>query len=74
MTVTEWAQKNGFDRSAVYSVLLGKTAGLRGSSRRVAEALGLGQLVEDRFIQSLERTNHTNQLPAGEIHEKPLIK
>lgn len=74
MTVTEWAQKNGFDRTVVYSVLLGKTVGLRGSSRRVAEALGLGKMVEVKFNQSLQKATDSNPLPIGDVHGKPLTK
>lgn len=39
--VSEWAEKNGFPRDAVYRVLNGFTPCKRGQSHAIAVALGL---------------------------------
>lgn len=40
-SVTEWATTHGFKREQVYAVLNGRTDGRRGTSHRIAVALGL---------------------------------
>jgi len=39
--ITEWARKNGFCTAAVYQVLNGFLKGNRGTSHKIAVALGL---------------------------------
>ena len=41
ISVTDWAKQNGFRPQQVYALLNGKTRGVRGSSHRVAVALGV---------------------------------
>jgi gp16 family phage-associated protein len=41
VSVSDWAKSHGFRPSEVYALLSGKTRGTRGSSHRVAVALGL---------------------------------
>lgn len=41
MTVTQWAQDNGFPREAVYRVLNGITKAKYGQSHEIAVKLGL---------------------------------
>jgi gp16 family phage-associated protein len=41
VSVTDWAKKNGFPRSAVYAALSEKTRGFRGQAHLIALALGL---------------------------------
>jgi len=41
LTVTEWAIANGFSREQVYAFLAGRTKGKRGTTHRLAIALGV---------------------------------
>lgn len=41
ISITEWAQSNGFSRAAVYAVLNGRMTGHRGQGHSIAVALGL---------------------------------
>lgn len=41
VSVTDWAQKHGFSRQIVYSLLSGRTRGNRGVAHAAAVALGL---------------------------------
>ncbi len=41
LTVADWARSKGFRPAAVYSVLRGDTVGARGTSYRIAVALGM---------------------------------
>ena len=41
VTVTAWARKHGFSALTVYSVLSGRTQGLRGEAHQIAVALGM---------------------------------
>lgn len=41
VSVSDWAKAHGFRPNEVYALLNGKTRGARGSSHRVAVALGL---------------------------------
>jgi len=43
LTISQWAAKHGFKPREVYSVLAGKTTGVRGRAHDVAVALGLKQ-------------------------------
>lgn len=40
-SIGEWADSRGFNRALVYAVLNGRATGLRGTSHRIALALGL---------------------------------
>lgn len=40
-SIAEWADRHGFERSLVYSVVSGKRKCLRGQSFKIAVALGL---------------------------------
>lgn len=41
VSISEWAQSNGFKRDLVYSLLAGRIRGTRGDAHRAAVALGL---------------------------------
>jgi gp16 family phage-associated protein len=41
ITISEWAQRNGFRREDVYAVLSGRLKGKHGQSHKIAVALGL---------------------------------
>jgi gp16 family phage-associated protein len=41
VSVSDWAQKHGFSRQIVYSLLSGRTRGNRGTAHAAAVALGL---------------------------------
>lgn len=41
VSISEWAQTNGFKRDLVYSLLAGRIRGTRGDAHRAAVALGL---------------------------------
>ena len=41
VTVTAWARKHGFSPLTVYSVLSGRTQGVRGEAHQIAVALGM---------------------------------
>ncbi|WP_449284075.1 hypothetical protein [Luteimonas qiangzhengi] len=43
LSIAHWADKNGFRKANVYSVLSGRTKGRRGEAHRIALALGLKQ-------------------------------
>ena len=40
-TISDWADRNGFSRDAVYAVLSGRVHGKHGKSHAIALALGL---------------------------------
>ena len=50
VSVAEWARINGFSRTAVMDLLLGRRFGKRGEAHRAAVALGLkaGRVVDAR--------------------------
>lgn len=41
MSIKEWARQEGFNFNAVYMVLHGRSAGMRGEGRKVLRAMGL---------------------------------
>ncbi|MFZ5567845.1 MAG: DNA-binding protein [Pseudomonadota bacterium] len=41
VSISDWAQTNGFKRDLVYSLLAGRIRGSRGDAHRAAVALGL---------------------------------
>lgn len=41
VSVSEWADANGFRRENVYALLAGRTKGRRGQAHQIAAALGL---------------------------------
>lgn len=43
ISISAWADKNGFTASQVYAALSGRTRGLRGRSAEVAQALGIAE-------------------------------
>lgn len=49
IVISEWAEKNGFRATTVYSVLHGESQGIRGEAHKVAVTLGLkeGFIVND---------------------------
>jgi gp16 family phage-associated protein len=53
ISVAEWSRANGFARTTVVDVLLGRRAGHRGEAHRVAVALGLK---EGQVVQAWRRT------------------
>ncbi|WP_343639849.1 DNA-binding protein [Roseateles sp.] len=45
--ISTWAEKHGFSKDLVYSVLAGRAKGHRGQAHRIAVALGLKPLPAD---------------------------
>lgn len=56
-TISDWADRNGFSKDAVYAVLSGRVHGNRGKSHAIAVALGLkagGDVDEDAERKSAQ--------------------
>ncbi len=41
IAISKWAEKNGFDKNAVYAVVAGRNQGIRGDAHEIAVKLGL---------------------------------
>lgn len=59
ITITAWAQENGFDAKTVYALVSGRTRGLRGRSHEVAVALRMKTTDDVRGEKSLNRKSTT---------------
>lgn len=55
ITYTQWADEHGFNRRLVYEVLAGRRSCLRGTSHRIAVALGLKNPEEYRPVEGPDR-------------------
>ncbi|MEB8432590.1 DNA-binding protein [Cocleimonas sp. KMM 6892] len=40
-TISEWAEREGFDKRNVYAVISGRSRGIRGEAHKIAVRLGL---------------------------------
>jgi gp16 family phage-associated protein len=59
ITITAWAQENGFDAKTVYALVSGRTRGLRGRSHEAAVALGMKTTDDVKGEKSLKRKSTT---------------
>ena len=52
ISISSWAQANGYSTNLVFEVLAGRKKGIRGQSHKIAVQLGMkqGEIVDDREI------------------------
>lgn len=62
-SVTAWAQKHGFPRQIVYSLLNGRTQGHRGSAHAAAVALGLKLELDVDELDLPSQLNSARKIP-----------
>ena len=73
LSVTDWAEQNGFSPKTVYNVLSGSRPAVRGLALQIALRLGLRPAPDSPPPGNLEGLPGSSELPAGRTEAAPSL-